>query len=89
MGLSLVFFLQEPSAEGKALRCPFCNIERYMPKERRGRGVKKLISMVLTLAVLAAFTFGCASYVNKEQKVKCPKCGAIFTVDEGMRFLSP
>jgi len=51
--------------------------------------VKKLIGMVLTLAVLAAFTFGCASYVNKEQKVKCPKCGAIFTVDEGMRFLSP
>lgn len=42
---------------------------------------------VLAVAVLAAFTFGCAGYVSKETKVKCPKCGAVFTVDEGIKAL--
>jgi hypothetical protein len=35
------------------------------------------------LAVLAVFSFGCAS-VSKDAKIKCPKCGAVFTVDEGL-----
>jgi hypothetical protein len=47
--------------------------------------VKKLISLVLAMAVLAAFTLGCAGYVSKETKVKCPKCGAVFTVEEGLK----
>ena len=49
--------------------------------------MKKLISMVLALAVLAAFSIGCAGYVAKDAKVKCPKCGAVFTVDEGIKAL--
>ena len=49
--------------------------------------MKKLMCSVLAIAVLAAFTFGCAGYVAKETKVKCPKCGAVFTVDEGLKTL--
>lgn len=51
--------------------------------------MKKLISMVLALAVLAAFSFGCAGMVSKETKVKCPKCGAVFTIDEGLKAIGP
>lgn len=47
--------------------------------------MKKWISMVLALVLLAAFSFGCAGYVGKETKVKCPKCGAVFTIDEGLK----
>jgi hypothetical protein len=49
--------------------------------------VKKLISLVLALAFLATFSLGCAGYVSKETKVKCPKCGAVFTIDEGIKAL--
>jgi len=51
--------------------------------------VKKLVSMVLALAVLAVFSFGCAGMVGKEAKVKCPKCGAVFTIDEGLKAIAP
>jgi hypothetical protein len=51
--------------------------------------VKKLISLVLALAFLAAFTLGCAGYVSKDTKVKCPKCGAVFTIDEGLKGMPP
>lgn len=49
--------------------------------------MKKLVSMVLALAVLAAFSLGCG--VSKEAKVKCPKCGAVFTIEEGLKALGP
>jgi len=49
--------------------------------------VKKLTSLVLAVAFMAAFTLGCAGYSSKESKVKCPKCGAVFTVDEGIKAL--
>jgi len=45
--------------------------------------MKKLISIILALAVVAIFAFGCAG-VAKDAKIKCPKCGAVFTVDEGL-----
>lgn len=51
--------------------------------------MKKLISLVLSLALLATFTLGCAGYVDKETKVKCPKCGAVFTIDEGLKAYKP
>jgi len=38
----------------------------------------------MVLAALAVFSFGCAG-VSKDAKVRCPKCGAVFTVDEGIR----
>ncbi len=47
--------------------------------------MKKLVSMVLALAFLAVFSFGCAGMVSKDTKVKCPKCGAVFTVDEAVK----
>ena len=46
--------------------------------------MRKWVSIFLTLAILAVFPFGCAT-PSKDAKVKCPKCGAVFTVDEGLR----
>jgi len=51
--------------------------------------VKKLVSLVLALAFLATFSLGCAGYASKETKVKCPKCGAVFTIDEGLKAITP
>jgi hypothetical protein len=45
--------------------------------------------MVLALVVLAAFSLGCAGMASKDAKVKCPKCGAVFTIDEGMKAITP
>jgi len=44
--------------------------------------MKKVLMMVLALMVVAVFSFGCG--VDKEAKVKCPKCGAVFSVQEGI-----
>jgi hypothetical protein len=41
---------------------------------------KSLVSLML-LGMIALFGAGCAS-TSGETKVKCPQCGAIFTVDE-------
>ena len=43
----------------------------------------KLVSLFLALMILAVFSFGCAG-VTKDAKIKCPKCGTVFTVDEGL-----
>ena len=48
--------------------------------------MKKWVSIFLALAVLAVFSFGCAG-ISKDAKVKCPKCGAVFQVDEGVSAL--
>ena len=45
--------------------------------------MKKVLMMFLALLVMAVFSFGCAT-VDKDAKIKCPKCGAVFTVDEGL-----
>ena len=45
--------------------------------------MKKRISILLALLILSLFSFGCAG-IAKEGKIKCPKCGAVFTVDEGI-----
>ncbi len=50
--------------------------------------MRKLMSTILAIAVFATFSFGCAG-VSKETKVKCPKCGAVFTVDEGLKNIMP
>jgi len=44
--------------------------------------MRKWISIFLALVALAVFSFGCG--VGKGEKIKCPKCGALFTVDEGL-----
>ena len=45
--------------------------------------MRKWVSIFMTLAILAVFSFGCGT-VSKEAKIKCPKCGAVFTVQEGL-----
>jgi hypothetical protein len=49
--------------------------------------MRKWVSIFILFAVLAVFSFGCAG-VSKDAKVKCPKCGALFTVDEGLEEMS-
>jgi hypothetical protein len=51
--------------------------------------VKKWITMVLALVLFAAFSFGCAGQASRDTKVKCPKCGAVFTIDEGLKAITP
>jgi hypothetical protein len=45
--------------------------------------MRKLLGILMALVIVAVFSFGCAG-VSKESKVKCPKCGAVFSVDEGL-----
>ena len=45
--------------------------------------MRRWVSIFLVLALLAVFSFGCAG-IQKDAKIKCPKCGAVFTVDEGL-----
>jgi hypothetical protein len=45
--------------------------------------MRRLASIFLALALMAVLSFGCTG-VSKDTKIKCPKCGAVFTVDEGM-----
>jgi len=44
--------------------------------------MKKVLMMLLVLLVMAVFSFGCT--VSKDAKVKCPKCGAVFSTQEGI-----
>ena len=44
--------------------------------------MKRMFMMFLALLVVVVFSFGCT--VSKDAKVKCPKCGAVFTVEEGL-----
>jgi len=45
--------------------------------------MKKFLATFLAVGILAAFPLGCADIRIKPKEVKCPKCGATFTVDEG------
>jgi hypothetical protein len=45
--------------------------------------MRKWVSIMLALAMLTIFSVGCAG-VQKDAKIKCPKCGAVFTVQEGL-----
>jgi len=43
--------------------------------------MRKWVSIFLALAILAIFSFGCST-ISKDTKVRCPQCGAVFTIDE-------
>ena len=45
--------------------------------------MKRVIGIFLTLMILTIFSLGCAG-IEKSTQVKCPKCGSVFTVDEGL-----
>ena len=49
--------------------------------------MKRLVSLVLALVLMLVFSMGCGGYASRETKVKCPKCGAVFTIDEGLKAL--
>ena len=49
--------------------------------------MRKWLGIVLALVLLSVFSFGCST-VSKEAKVKCPKCGAVFTINEGLDALN-
>jgi hypothetical protein len=46
--------------------------------------MRKWVSIFLALVILSVFSFGCAG-IDKQTKIKCPKCGDVFTVDEGLK----
>ena len=48
--------------------------------------MRKWVIIFLALALLTVFSFGCAG-ISRDAKVKCPKCGAVFKVDEGIDTL--
>lgn len=43
-----------------------------------------MLYLVMAVAVLLAFSVGCG--VSGATKLKCPKCGAVFTVDEATAY---
>ena len=49
---------------------------------RRCAIMKKQLAIFLAWIMLASFSAGCAG-VSKETQVKCPKCGAVFKINEG------
>jgi len=53
---------------------------------RREEKMRKWLGIVLALMLLSVFSFGCTT-VSKDAKVKCPKCGAVFTINEGLDAL--
>ncbi len=44
--------------------------------------MKKLVSLFLTILILAALSSGCVQWMRGETTAKCPRCGAMFTIDE-------
>jgi hypothetical protein len=44
--------------------------------------MKKLAILWLIIGALAAFSLGCAAMTKKDMEVRCPRCGARFTIDE-------
>jgi len=45
--------------------------------------INKWSKIILVLMLVPLFSVGCAQ-IAKDTKIKCPKCGAVFTVDEGL-----
>jgi hypothetical protein len=48
-------------------------------------GHEEMVESLFCIGDFSSFllSFGCAG-ISKDAKIKCPKCGAIFTVDEGL-----
>jgi len=53
-----------------------------LEKGQKASGLKNCLIFLGILGILAILGFGCAGG-SKETTVKCPKCGAIFTLQEG------
>jgi hypothetical protein len=55
-------------------------------KKERYSVMQKIARIFLIMAVLMALSFGCAGMMRKETTVKCPRCGAPFTIDEEIHW---
>jgi|WetSurMetagenome_2_1015567.scaffolds.fasta_scaffold659926_2 hypothetical protein len=47
--------------------------------------MKKRVAGIIAWAILALFSFGCGQEAINNSNLKCPKCGAVFTIDEGIQ----
>jgi hypothetical protein len=47
----------------------------------------KRIWLILVLVLWAVS--GCGIYTETDKRVKCPKCSAVFTIEEGLRGFGP
>ncbi len=47
----------------------------------------KRILWILVLALLTVA--GCGIYTEPDTRVKCPKCSAVFTIEEGLKGFGP
>lgn len=69
---------------------PMGRLCRTTGKRKGVREMKRLANLMLALALTVSFA-GCAGMhggmVSKEAKMKCPKCGHTFTVEEGKKAL--
>ena len=43
----------------------------------------RTLVLAVTMLTLGGLSAGCGM-VSKQAKVKCPKCGQVFTIDEGL-----
>jgi len=68
--------------ESSCLKSRYTQSALYQFGGKEVNVMKKVLMMFLALLVVAVFSFGCG--VDKEAKVKCPKCGAVFSVQEGI-----
>ncbi len=48
---------------------------------------RKRICWILVLTLLAVS--GCGIYTETDKRVKCPKCSAVFTIEEGLKGFGP
>jgi len=48
------------------------------------KGDEEMGEHLFGIGDVAVFSLGCGT-ISKDAKVKCPKCGAVFTVDEGLQ----
>lgn len=48
--------------------------------------MKKLASLLVTVAILASLSMGCARWMRNDTIARCPRCGATFTIDEELHM---
>jgi hypothetical protein len=62
------------------------SVPKKTSQKERYQKMKKIAWMFLAIVILAGFSFGCAGMTKKETKVRCPRCGATFTIEEEMHM---
>jgi hypothetical protein len=55
-----------------------------IPTKGKEPRMNQKFKILLLLAMAAMLSLGCAGWTFQKTNVKCPKCGATFTVEEEM-----